>query len=230
MTNKSWAYCCIFFAFILQVSHIQGQRIEKKVVLSWGDNIVRTISEDETREFLHFDGAVYPLSFPTLPSYYEQIPIAQFYDKYDITVSNVEYAAMSASDAALVPANYHSRTLDVQAHSAHARTSTYLMLSFIPIVFVPRWGGGRRPIPAGRFGNHNVGRQNSRKRNNLSPRQQKPRHAVCARIRAMVQFRRREDRHLQSHLRRPCRNGHAHAHLIVADSVVRQWRQDAAGG
>ena len=136
MTNKSWAYCCIFFAFILQVSHIQGQRIEKKVVLSWGDNIVRTISEDETREFLHFDGAVYPLSFPTLPSYYEQIPIAQFYDKYDITVSNVEYAAMSASDAALVPANYHSRTLDVQAHSAHARTSTYLMLSFIPIVEV----------------------------------------------------------------------------------------------
>ena len=134
MKKNSWVFLCFFWALSLQISHIQAQRIEKKIHISWTDNIVRTLSEEETVEFLHFDGTIYDKSFPTLPSYYEKIPIQQFYTRYDISVSGLEYEPLSASDAALIPEGFSNRELEVSAVSASERGMPYLLLSFIPIV------------------------------------------------------------------------------------------------
>ena len=101
--------------------HIQAQRIEKKIQITWTDNIVRAFSDEESQEFLHFDGTVYDKDFPTLPSYYEKIAVAQFYTQYDISVTAVEYEPMSAADAALVPDDFHNRELTVSAVSASER-------------------------------------------------------------------------------------------------------------
>jgi hypothetical protein len=114
--------------------HIQAQRIEKKIQITWTDNIVRAFSDEESQEFLHFDGTVYDKDFPTLPSYYEKIAVAQFYTQYDISVTAVEYEPMSAADAALVPDDFHNRELAVSAVSASERGEPFLLLSFIPIV------------------------------------------------------------------------------------------------
>lgn len=95
---------------------------------------MRTISEEETMEFLHFDGAICDNDFPTLPSYYEKIAIPQFYTQYNISVSDVEYEPMSAADAALVATDFQNREFVVNAVSAYEKGEPFLMLTFIPIV------------------------------------------------------------------------------------------------
>ncbi len=136
MVKKSWVHISFLCLLLFQLSGIQAQKIEKKITIRWSDNLTSTISDDEIREFLHFDQAIYSRQNPTLPCYYERIALSRFYSDYTTTVSDVQYESLNAHDQALIPKDYHCKTPTVSVSSAYERADAFLLLSFIPIVEV----------------------------------------------------------------------------------------------
>lgn len=134
MERKSWVSVCFFCLLLVQLFDSQAQKIERTITLKWVENLTYTISEDETLEFVHFNQAVYPSDFPTLPCYYERIPVDYFYDDYEISISDIHYESFDAHSNSLIDKNFHQKVLDVQATSAYEKTQPYLLLSFVPIV------------------------------------------------------------------------------------------------
>lgn len=134
MKKNPWVLIALFFLIITQPSHIQAQKIEKKINLLWTNNLTRFISEEKSIEFLHFENAVYLQSYPTLPCYYEMIPIDNFYNSYNIHIVDAQYEAVSAQDCALIPSSFKSTQLDVTVRTARERNRTYALLTIIPFV------------------------------------------------------------------------------------------------
>ena len=130
--KKSWAFICIFCLTILQLSNIQAQKIEKKIIISWKENITRTISDDSMQEFLTFADAAYGIDFPTLPRYFERIAGSAFYTDYAVSISDVQYEQLSAHDAALIPSDYHCKQPEIVVTSAYERATPYIVLVFDP--------------------------------------------------------------------------------------------------
>lgn len=134
MREKSWVKLLLFCTFFLQLFDIQAQKIQKKLIVNWNDNVFHTVSENDIREFLYFDGAVYGREYPTLPRYYENLSVDNFFENYHVTLSNVQYEAMSAHDCTLIPNDFEQVSLRVDVMSAQERSKPYALLSFIPIV------------------------------------------------------------------------------------------------
>lgn len=134
MGKKSWVCSSLFCIFFLQLFTLQAQKIQKTLSIVWENNILYTVFEDETREFLHFSGAIYGQEYPTLPQYYEQLFVDVFFEDYSVTLSNVQYEAMSAHDCSLIPEAFRQTTLQVNVTSAYERSKPCALLSFIPII------------------------------------------------------------------------------------------------
>ncbi len=135
MSLKSWVTICLFCTFIFQLPNIQAQKFEKTISINWSDNIIYTISEDDDRrEFLHFEQAIYSLQYPSLPCYVEREALGVFYNNYDVTVSDVQYESLSAHDQSLIPNDYHVKAPTVEVRSAYERNNLYAIITFIPIV------------------------------------------------------------------------------------------------
>ncbi|MBO4488587.1 MAG: type IX secretion system sortase PorU [Bacteroidales bacterium] len=81
-----------------------------------------------------FEGAVNLLDYPTMPAMYEMVPMPDFYERYEVSVTQAEYEAVSAAEAMLIPDDFHQKKLEVSAVSAYERKKPYLMLSFVPVV------------------------------------------------------------------------------------------------
>lgn len=134
MMKKPWVFICIFCLTILQLSNIQAQRIEKRISISWKDNITQVVDEELIQEFLTFEQATYRLDFPTLPCYFERTACSAFYTDYAVSISDVQYEQLNAHDAALIPSDYHCKQPEVVVTSAYERATPYMALTFIPIV------------------------------------------------------------------------------------------------
>ena len=133
MKSKSWVLLCIFCVLFFQHIDIQAQKIKKNITITWMENFTHPISEEITLEFLHFEDAIYPRSNDNMPSFYEKIPVDNFFSDYTISVSGVQYEPMSAHDQSLVPLNTPSE-LQVNVTSAYERNKPYALLTFVPIV------------------------------------------------------------------------------------------------
>lgn len=134
MGKKSWVSIYILCLFFFQHAEIQAQKITKNIIVNWTDNVIYTLFEDETMEFLHFNRATYSQEFPTLPIFQEQIPISQFYLEYDVTISDIESESFDAHNSSLIPQNFHSKEIVVDATSAYEKDKAYLVYQFIPII------------------------------------------------------------------------------------------------
>lgn len=134
MRRNSWVHLLLFFLITIQLSDIQAQKISRSVIINWTDNISHIYSDDRATEFLHFDGASFLRKHPTLPCYYEKIPVNHFFNHYNITISNATFEPMSARDCALVPADYSNTELNVEVVSAYERNQPSALLTFIPII------------------------------------------------------------------------------------------------
>lgn len=134
MTRKSWVQVLIFILIIFQVADSQAQTIQKKYSIRWEEPYLNTFSDGSQQEFLAFDGASYGYDYPDLPFFYEAIPVDKFFTEYDVRVVAQEFADMPAREAALMPQDFHRKTVDYQVASAYDRRSVFARLYFIPIV------------------------------------------------------------------------------------------------
>ena len=139
MKKKSWVLFCIFCTFFIQSIDVQAQKIQKNIHLNWTDNHFQRFTEELTREFLHFEGAIYTTEEGRLPVFYEKIPVDKIYTDYTVTVSGATYEALSAHDQTLVPAGRAS-ALRVEVVTACERNRPYALVSFVPII---RSGNGQ---------------------------------------------------------------------------------------
>ncbi len=134
MRKKYWVVATLFLIMILQSVDIHAQNFEKNYSIQWKEPVTQTLSEDRTLEYLSFENCIYLREYPSLPSVYEIVEIPSFFEHYNISVSSVEYEALSARDVALVPDEFHQAQLCVNAYSAFERKKPYLVITFIPIV------------------------------------------------------------------------------------------------
>lgn len=134
MRYKYWVAILFFICAIFQLIDTQAQKIEKKIHIHWKDPITHHISEDRVLSFLSFEDCVYLQTDPGVPSFYEMIPVQDFYESYQVSIIQAEYEDVKAGEALLIPEDFQSKTLKINAVSAYSRKKPYLLLSFVPIV------------------------------------------------------------------------------------------------
>jgi hypothetical protein len=79
MKNKSWVIVLIFISFFIQNTDIQAQKIVKKISIEWKEPVSNTFSDGSQGRFLYFFDAAYGWDFPDLPTFYEIIPVENFF-------------------------------------------------------------------------------------------------------------------------------------------------------
>ncbi|MBO7647616.1 MAG: hypothetical protein J6S56_05920, partial [Bacteroidales bacterium] len=134
MRKKYWVFLLFFIFIFFQVADIQAQKYEKKFSFSWKSPVTHTFSEERSVSFMTFEDAVYLQDNPYLPAVYEMIPMPDFYESYEVTVSHAEYEAVSAAESSLIPDDFHQKKISVKTISANERKRPYLLLSFVPII------------------------------------------------------------------------------------------------
>lgn len=134
MEKKSWVFFALFCIFLMQITDIQAQKIEKSIVLKWTDNTIYPISDDNIKEFLHFEEAVYTLEQPTLPSFYQKVTVDNFFSDYNVSISDAKFESLNSHDCALIPSDFNQTSVSVKVTSAFERKNTFALISFIPII------------------------------------------------------------------------------------------------
>ncbi|MBR4136126.1 MAG: type IX secretion system sortase PorU [Bacteroidales bacterium] len=69
-----------------------------------------------------------------MPAVYEMIPVNDFYEEYQVSVSQAVYEPVSATEVRSISSDYHQKTLKVNAISSYERKKPYLLLSFVPVI------------------------------------------------------------------------------------------------
>jgi len=134
MEKKSWVRLSIFLLTIIQFIDIQAQTIQKKYDFLWHDPAIYTFSDGQQSEFLTFENAIYRQNYPTIPVFYEMIPVENFFGKYKVEILAEEWADLSATDCKLIPSDFHQKQIDFEIASAYEGRKPYAMFSFIPII------------------------------------------------------------------------------------------------
>lgn len=133
MEKKSWVRLLLFFLFFIQILDFQAQTIIKKYTFQWKDPVSFTFSDGYETRFLAFEGAAYGWDFPDLPTFYEIIPVDNFFSGYRVNVVARKYADMSATDCKLVSSDFHQKEIEFQIASVYDRNRIFAQLHFIPI-------------------------------------------------------------------------------------------------
>ena len=134
MDRKSWVRILFFILTFFQIADIQAQTIQKKITLTWLEPVTQTFSNGEKQTFLTFENASFGSEHPSLPSFYEIIPVENFFSEYTVNVLDQEFDELSANDCKSVPSDFHQKTIGYHVQSAYDRRQAYAQLWFIPIV------------------------------------------------------------------------------------------------
>lgn len=134
MEKKSWVLFLFFLLFFIQVADIQAQTIQKKYDFHWNSPLSYPFPDGRQLDFLHFENAVYDNANPTLPIFYEMIPVENFFSRYNVRILSQEWMDIPATDSKLIPSDFHQKQLDIKIASAHEGRSPFATLSFIPII------------------------------------------------------------------------------------------------
>ena len=76
MRSKSWVVWMLFGLLLVQCIDIQAQKIQKKVSLSWTENLIFKIDDENTLEFLNFEDAISDFNYGDLPVFFQKIASA----------------------------------------------------------------------------------------------------------------------------------------------------------
>lgn len=134
MNKKSWVLFNIFLLVFIQLIDIQAQTIQKKINFHWNEPYSYTTYSGFKSDFLSFDNAIYRNDYPTLPLFYEMIPVENFFEDYEVKVVAQEWENMNANDCKLVPSDFHQKQIQFEINSAYEGKNAFTLLSFIPIV------------------------------------------------------------------------------------------------
>ena len=133
MKKFSWVKYWIFLLVFIQLSDIQSQNIKKNITFQWREPLSFTISEENRIQLLHFQGAISADGYENLPEYFERFETDAFYEEYEVVLSEVQTARLSAEEAALVPANFTENDFRASAVTMVDRKKNYTAVSVLPI-------------------------------------------------------------------------------------------------
>lgn len=140
MKRKTWVSIAIFYLLFLQLFECQSQKIEKNITFNWNNNKECAFSEDYKQEFLDFQNAVSLQEYPSLPAYFELIPVDVHYDDYEILLSNLRFEPLNEHDATLIPAEFQSTSIIAKVTPASQRNREFATLTIFPFI---KTGNGR---------------------------------------------------------------------------------------
>ena len=134
MKLKSWVYFLLFLLFFMYMTDIQAQKKQKTYQITWKENLIFSPSPDYTIEILYFDGSSQGHEYPQLPLFYDQMPADIFFQKYEVTLQNVETTPFNEHDASLIPSDFEQKELKIDITTLTNRHQYMTAISFIPIL------------------------------------------------------------------------------------------------
>ena len=134
MRSKSWVILTVFLLLIIQVVDIQAQIIQKKVSLSWTENLIFKLDDENTLEFLNFEDAITDFKYGDLPVFFQKIAVDNFFSEYDIQLSNEKYEFLSQEDRKLVPSNLLKPVVEPEVHCYADKGKPYAVVTLLPFV------------------------------------------------------------------------------------------------
>ena len=134
MRSKSWVILTVFLLLIIQVVDIQAQIIQKKVSLSWTENLIFKLDDENTLEFLNFEDAITDFKYGDLPVFFQKIAVDNFFSEYEIQLSNEKYEFLSQEDRKLVPSNLLKPVVEPEVHCYAEKGKHYAVVTLLPFV------------------------------------------------------------------------------------------------
>lgn len=133
MSKKSWVLFLTFFALSFQLIDIQAQIITKNIAIDWTEPLIYEQGDDKKVEFLHFHGSISSDVYDAMPSYFECWDAAEYYDHYEINVTDARFERMSGEEVALIPADFQQADVFFQAKTVLEKKKPRTALSFVPV-------------------------------------------------------------------------------------------------
>lgn len=134
MIKKTWVIIALFMLFFIQLVNIQAQTFQKKYTIDWQENLIYMPNEHTTIELLYFIGAISSENYSTLPLFYDQFNVDNFFENYQISVSEMETSEMSASEVKLIPSDYLFTAPQIEVKTVIAKKKHFAEVMFIPII------------------------------------------------------------------------------------------------
>lgn len=134
MTKKSWVHFLLFSLTFLQLTNIQSQTFQKKYNIDWQENLIFTPNEETTIELLYFTKAISSEKFVTLPLFYDQFTVDNFFENYQVNISAMETKEMSSHDASLIPVEYSFSSPQIEVKTTIEKKKHAAEVTFIPII------------------------------------------------------------------------------------------------
>lgn len=134
MSIKSWAVIITFITFFIQTSDIQAQIIQKSYTIEWEDPLIFSPDENNTIELLYFKDAISDETFPSLPLFFEKIPIDHYVQDYTYTIGNIQYVPLSKSELELIPKDFNQSELKINIRTVIEKKNHFTSITFLPIL------------------------------------------------------------------------------------------------
>lgn len=134
MRSKSWVILVLFLLLMTQFVDSQAQIIRKKISLTWTKNLVFKIDDDNTLEFLNFEGAISDFDYGDLPVFFQKTAVDNFFSDCEVQLSNEVYENLSPEDRALVPLQLLKSTLEPRVHCYAEKGKPYVVVTLLPFV------------------------------------------------------------------------------------------------
>ena len=116
MRSKSWVILVLFSMLLMQFIDSQAQIIRKKVSLTWTQNLVFKLDEENTLEFLNFEEAISDFNYGDLPVFFQKIAVDNFFSDCEVQLTNEVYENLSSEDQKLVPMQLLKPVIEPQVH------------------------------------------------------------------------------------------------------------------
>ena len=133
MKKISWVNFLFFLLIFIQLFDIQAQNFKKNIHFDWQEPLSFHPSEENEVRLLYFRGAISADGYESLPQYFERFATDAFYGSYEVTLSDVQSARMTADEAALVPAGFAEESFRATARTVVDRKKNYAALSILPV-------------------------------------------------------------------------------------------------
>ncbi len=131
MKLKSWGLLAIIAFFAGQSFDIQAQKIEKNYEIEWLPNMIFSPDENTRIELLYFKGAASDNN--GLPLFIDLIPVDNYFQQYDISISNVNSVPLQKSEQDLLPEDFNPKEFKVEIKTLVERKKNFASVNFIPV-------------------------------------------------------------------------------------------------
>ena len=134
MRSKSWVVWMLFWLLLLQCIDIQAQKIQKKVSLSWTENLIFKIDDENTLEFLNFEDAISDFNYGDLPVFFQKIAVDNFFSDCEVQLSNEVFENLSSEERKLVPSSLLKPMVEPKVRCYAEKGKPYAVVTLLPFV------------------------------------------------------------------------------------------------